>query len=41
MIGRDEIALNAVDCHLRASTRVSHCSSLTRCGNAVEFRFNV
>jgi hypothetical protein len=41
MIGRDQIALNAVACHLRASICVSHCSSLTRCGNPVEFRFNV
>jgi hypothetical protein len=40
MIGRDQIALNAVDCHLRTSICVSHCSSLTPCGNAVEFRFN-
>jgi hypothetical protein len=35
MIGRDEIALNAVDC-----SSESHCSSLILCGNAVEFRFN-
>jgi hypothetical protein len=41
MIGRDEFALNAVDCDLRTSICVLHCSSLTPCGNAVEFRFNV
>ncbi|MDT5045729.1 MAG: hypothetical protein QOG75_1582, partial [Mycobacterium sp.] len=41
MIGRDEIALNAVDCHLRTSICVSHCSSPTLCGDVVEFRFNV
>ena len=41
MIGRDQIALNAVDCHLRTSICVLHCSSLTPCGNAVEFPFNV
>jgi hypothetical protein len=37
MIGRDQIALKAVGCHLRASICASHCSSLTRRGNAVEF----
>ena len=47
MIGRDEFALNAVDCDLRTSICVSHRSSLTRYGSspadaaAVEFPSSV
>jgi hypothetical protein len=40
MIGRDEIALNAVDCHLHKSIRESIIRRLAD-GDVVEFGFNV
>jgi hypothetical protein len=40
MTGRDEIALDAVDCHLHKSIRASTIRRLAD-GDVVEFRFNV
>jgi hypothetical protein len=34
MIGHDEIALNAVDCHLRASIDALNLRRVTECGSA-------